>query len=482
MLKGICINEDPTEFFMVSKDEAMTEELLRARMDLYNNRDVKEIFLCPGAMRSSFKSKVTEAYWDNIDSPIENINIRYVVQNTRKCYERKLNPYSIWIEHIRENNQSPWLSMRMNDVHNVDEPNHVLHNSFWKDNPQFRRAPYRTCWEGQALDYGRKEVRERALNIIKEYLKLFSPDGLELDWMRFRHHFRPGFESAGREQLNDLLREVRYLTTQKGIQLGVRVPPRPHDAFRMGFDIYTWSDEKLIDRLVTTPFWASSDYDLPIEEWTRILNKNILLCAGIEIISRINEEQTAFFNTDEIIFGYAANFLGRGADRLYLFNHMAGGPTGMYNKNQFVNVMNNAGHMENLKGHNRRHVITYTDARPIGIKYDNILPADLPPKGFAEFRIPTGLPPDLDQSCELLLGFPEENAFNKDLRIWINAQEITPAVPHKSIKEVPGDVASLLSWNIDNKLLNSYDNVIEIYNFNQAENIKLNWCELYYHA
>jgi len=478
---GISINEDPTAFISEKNEKPITKELCQARMDLYDTRSIKEIFLCPINMRLSLNSNITEPFWHEIELPEEYANFRYLVKNMKYCYDHGINPCLIWLERIRQNGQSPWLSMRMNDVHSVHDENNPLHSVFWKQNPHLRRAPYRAELTGQALDYGRKEVRERSLQIIKENLDFYSPDGLELDWMRFPDHFRPGFESDGRKQLNEFLRQIKKLTEKKGIQLGVRVPARPHDAFRMGFDVYTWSEEKLVDRLVATPFWASSDYDLPIEEWKRVLHKDILLCAGIEILSRTSENQNFFSNTDEIIFGYAANFLARGADRLYFFNHMAS-HTGMHSKTQFNNVMNNAGDIESIKKQNRRHVITYTDTRPVGIKHDNVLPVTLPPEIFTAFRIPTGLPPEQNQNCELILGFPEKNDFNGNLRIWINAQEISSITPKIRKKDVPEDVSLLLSWNINNALLNGYDNVIELYNRNEDKKITINWCELYYHA
>ncbi len=478
--QGISINEDPTAFLDAGEEKTITRELIQARMDSYNGRSVKEIFLCPVNMRLSSKNSIMEPFWHDIELSEKYQSLRYLIENTKRCYAQGLNPCSIWIERIRQNGQSPWLSMRMNDNHNVNDEDNPLHYLFWKQNPHLRRAPYGILWEGQALDYGRPEVRAMALQRITEYLDYFSPDGLELDWMRFRMHFRPGFESDGRKQLNVFLRQVKKMTREKGVQLGVRVPARPHDAFRLGFDIYTWSAEKLIDRLVATPF-LRSDYDLPVEEWKQLINKNITFCAGIELSSQTSENQKNFLNTDEIIFGYAANFLARGADRLYFFNHMAS-HTGMRCKAQFSNVLDNAGHIKSIKKQNRRHVITFTDTRPIGIKNDNALPVSFSPESFSEFRIPTGLPPEQNQNSELILGFPEENNFNGNLRIWINGREITPVPSNRSSKEAPEDVALLLSWNIDNYLLNGYDNVIELYNLNNDKSITINWCELYYHA
>ena len=49
----------------------------------------------------------------------------------------------------------------------------------------------------KAFDYGREEVRAYHTKLVKELIERYDFDGLELDWMRFGFHFRPGYESIG---------------------------------------------------------------------------------------------------------------------------------------------------------------------------------------------------------------------------------------------------------------------------------------------
>jgi hypothetical protein len=48
--------------------------------------------------------------------------------------------YARWIARARKLGLSPWLSTRMNDLHNVDDERAYIHSEFWRENPQFRRV------------------------------------------------------------------------------------------------------------------------------------------------------------------------------------------------------------------------------------------------------------------------------------------------------------------------------------------------------
>ncbi len=104
--------------------------------------------------------------------------------------------------------------MRMNDVHNVDDVDNYIHSSFWRKHPDYWRVPGGKGWTDRALDYGIPEVREHAMAYVRELLERYDPDGIELDWMRFGYHFRPGKEAEGKALLTQFMREARSLTRQ----------------------------------------------------------------------------------------------------------------------------------------------------------------------------------------------------------------------------------------------------------------------------
>ena len=194
------------------------------------------------------------------------------------------------VERCRHRGISPWITLRMNDCHLNDIPDHPFHGSFWKKNPQLRRKNcsgyFATC-----LDYAAPEVRNYYKALVAESLERYDIDGLELDFMREPYLFSAGRESEGASILTGWMREVRKLTTEAAakrrhpVHLGVRVPSRPEVASAMGLDALTWAKEGLIDLLVVTPRWATLEFDMPIHQWRQMLKKSkVTLAGGLEVL------------------------------------------------------------------------------------------------------------------------------------------------------------------------------------------------------
>ena len=248
---GLVINEDNSHFFGTRPAEMMTAEGLNAFVDQYAGTQVTHLFLNPNAMRASHRSSVRDAIWDEGTQHMPKAEEPGGLwpNNARLLWERGLDPYAVWIARSREKGIVPWLTMRMNDVHSVDEPKNFMHSSFWVNHPEFWRVPGGKGWTDRALDYGRPEVREHAMAYVKELLERYDPDGLELDWMRFGWHFAPGKEAEGAELLCAFMREVRGLTKaaaeKRGhpIKLGARVPADPDGARGLGMDGVRWVKE-----------------------------------------------------------------------------------------------------------------------------------------------------------------------------------------------------------------------------------------------
>ena len=277
---GFIINEDDSHFFMSREPEQMSLEGLNAFVDQYAGTKVTHLFLCPNAQKASYRSDVWSAIWDMEPNQVEPkddpVATRWMA-NAKLLNERGLDPYKIWIARCREKSISPWLSMRMNDVHNVDNVNSYIHAKFWIDHPDYWRVPGGAGWTDRAFDYAIPEVRDHHMKFIRELLDRYDPDGLELDWMRFGYHFKPGQEAEGRTILTQFMRDVRALTREwsekRGhpILLGARVPTKPESAYGLGMDAVAWVKEGLIDMLVPTPFWATTDFDIPVEQWRKDL-------------------------------------------------------------------------------------------------------------------------------------------------------------------------------------------------------------------
>ena len=268
----LIVNEDNSHFFGSRPAEEMTRAGLVALVDGYAGSKVTHLFLNTSAMRASFRSRTREAIWD----PVDGVEPKELwPQNAKRLHEAGLDPYAVWITRAREVGISPWISMRMNDVHSVESPGNFMHSSFWRDHPELRRRPGKPGqpWTDSALNYAHEAVRTYQLAHVKELLERYDADGFELDWMRFPFHLTPGKEREEGPLLDAFVREVRGLTEawakRRGhpIRLGVRVPAHPDAAAGLGVDAVRWAKAGWVDLVVPGPFFRSSDFGIPLELW-----------------------------------------------------------------------------------------------------------------------------------------------------------------------------------------------------------------------
>jgi hypothetical protein len=396
--RGLIINEDNSHFYTSRTAAEMNLEGLHAFVDQYVGTKVSHLFLCTNSMKASFKSTTREAIWEVGDQEMPPPGSgRAWIDNARLLYERGLDPYAIWIARSREKGISPWLSMRMNDLHDVPNVKSYMHSSFWAEHPEFWRVPNDTRggYTPRALDYGHAAVRKHNMDFVKELLERYDPDGLELDWMRFGWHFKAGEESRGVEILTEFMRDVRQLTTEWGekrgheIKLGARVPAHPDAARGLGMDGVRWAKEGLVDVLVPCPFWTTTDFDIPVELWRERIGtaaKDIVLAPGIEHNTRAHPGAAPISNDLAATRGFAASAWHRGADQIYLFNYMDSQTRPVTEANYRVLVEQGLG-LDVVTSAPRRHVQAYRDTVPAGFPNGAVLPAKSP---SATFKINIG--------------------------------------------------------------------------------------------
>ena len=451
--RGLVINEDNSHFFGTRRPEQMTVEGLNAFVDQYAGTRVTHLFLNPNAMRASFRSGTRDAIWDEgtqtMPGPDEPGGLWPA--NARLLHERGLDPYAVWIARAREKGITPWLSMRMNDVHCVDEPKNFMHSRFWVEHPEFRRVPGGAGWTDRALDYGRPEVREHAMAFVRELLDRYDPDGLELDWMRFGWHFAPGREAEGAELLCAFLREVRALTTEASarrghpVRLGARVPADPDAARGLGMDGVRWAKEGLIDMLVPCPFWTTSDFDIPVEAWRAQMGdaaKNVVLAPGLEFNIRAWPGGGALANDLESLRGFAAASFHRGADQIYLFNFMDS-ETIPVSQSDYRILLEKGMDRDAVTRLPRRHVAAFRDTVPAGFPNGAQLPLETAAGGAIRLHI--GPAPEKGKAV-FLLGLAARNGLDKAVvNVTVNGRPCAPAADHPTPGNYPG-AARAAQW------------------------------------
>jgi hypothetical protein len=158
------------------------------------------------------------------------------------------------VERCRHHGMAPFVSLRMNDVHlleNVGQktPKSIWVSRFYEENPELlldpdhprRRPKGYDHWRGQ--NWAKEEVRRRKLDYLTELCENYDLAGVELDWLRDQHIFPRELPLAEKRKiLAEFQGQVRAMldrTAPPGQRryLSVRVPLAlsGHDEF--GFDV-----------------------------------------------------------------------------------------------------------------------------------------------------------------------------------------------------------------------------------------------------
>ncbi|MDO4573602.1 MAG: hypothetical protein Q4D98_00140 [Planctomycetia bacterium] len=383
--KMLAINEDNDHYFK-RDPKFMNEADLRAYVGQFKNSRVTHFFMCPQGQRASYDSKVVEPIWADIPGMEidygQGTDGKYWTSNCRSLRDRGIDPYTVWTDECRKIGVSPWLTMRMNDVHFCDNIRYFRNMNFWREHPELWRVP--TCnrrnWTDCAFNYAKKETRDFHLAVARELLERYDVDGLELDWMRFCLHLTPNHEREEGKYLTEFVREVRKAAreweTKRGhaIRISVRVPVDPEASRALGMDAVKWAKEGLIDQIVASCFFSTADFDMPLVEWKKELGplaEKIPVLAGTDNGAASGtggrrEMDWAMYN------GWAANAWYNGADALYLFNLP-------YMPKLLERAAAEGLDPEDVLRRPRRHVVTYHDYMAIreGMSYGKQLPRKL---------------------------------------------------------------------------------------------------------
>jgi hypothetical protein len=491
---GIALNEDNSHYYFTRAGQDLSEATVDSWVDQYAGTQVRELFLCPNCMRTSYGSNV----WDPIrlgydpeagdDQPLfattppaGRAMVRGFVHTAWLLHRKGIDPYARWIARCRQVGISPWLSMRMNDVHNVDDPDSYIHSTLWREHPELRRVSYRFAQRpDRAFDYGRQEVRDHHMALVRELAERYDFDGLELDWMRFGFHFRPGHEAEGRTILTQWIGEVRQLLDRRArerghpIKLGARVPTRPWTSWGLGMDAVEWARRHLVDMLVVTPFFPTIDTDIPVELWRGLLGgTGVTLAGGLELnVQPYPSYPELQPNSLETVRGAAASLLDRRVERIYLFNYMDS-QTAMADLKDYPTVLREIGSLDTLAGKRRRHIVTCADIWAPGEPRSAALPAECAAGSHVAFRLHTGPRPGSGQA-QVVLGLIEgEPSAAAPLTVRLNGELCGPPAP----LELPTPRPQFPSYRFDvpiDAMLRGY-NLIEVY---PTHTCRIGWVQI----
>ncbi len=423
----VFFNEDNNHFFQMlyANNIEATEQIAKEYIYTFKDTDVTDLVINVNATVSTFDSKVMESFCDKYSKTEEEgkpvcFKNSYLKAAYDSCKVYKYDIIETWIDTLREIEISPWISVRMNDAHCLlEEPNPVK-SEYFEKHPEHWRVTEKKAdgYFDKCLNYLMHEVRQYFLIYISDVLDKYDIDGLELDFSREIFCFPIGMEWKGRSVICDFLRDVSDIVhraeKKRGhkIKLSALVWETPSVNYSLGFDVYSWIREGLVDIIVPIIRWDTIWYEMPIEEW-KILTEGteIEIGAGQQELVNAYPGGMVKNSTTEMAFGQAAANVSKGADFVYLYNYMVwDNRHEVYGwksekditrrENQLI-ILNNIGSMDKILKQNRSCVLTYSDNNLYWTKKNNRLPLELGACG-EYIKISTGRISDAES--ELILG------------------------------------------------------------------------------
>jgi len=238
-------------------------------------------------------------------------------------------------------------------------------------------------------------------------------------------------------------------------------------------DPVTWAREGLVDYVVPTPRWHTIDFGLAIDEWKRLLDgSGVLLGAALEprvqpyprypIAKELRGQGMVV--SAELVRGAVTQYLGQGADRVYLMNFFDD-RTDLNGQLLLAPLLNEIGSLGTLAGKPRRHMITYPDVTAPGQAAGTTLPLqpyidyDGDPY-FGQLRINTGPKPVSDKATVVLKFGAENDGPPADFALYVNGVPAEHCGLHET--EKPRPVGGGHGFAVDPAALYEGDNILEL--------------------
>jgi hypothetical protein len=384
----VIYNLDSSQFFLGTFGPINGETMDRF-VDDHARAGVTDLYINVNAQRTNFDSAVWEAAWEqkNPNAPVVDW-----VKNTGLLNEAGIDYPQRMLARSRSSGMRGWISIRMNDAHLPNEPEHPLHSDFWRAHPEWHL-------DNTGLDYEVADVRDHYIRLIQEVTERYDTDGIELDFLRFRYYFRDGRTSIGLPLMTALVERVHELAMTSSdrlghkVQVAVRVPTSPFVSKSLGLDVIEWAKNGLVDIVIASPFWSSANTAIRLDEWKAALNG-----AGVELaVSSEDGVDSGGLGrrtmTPSEMRGLYASALFDGADA-YFFNLFTN-PLLTWPREEYYAVIRDVRSLDSLAVRERRHVVTIEDPWIQGEPRPREL---LPAEGMhLEFKLRTGPRPGSDR-------------------------------------------------------------------------------------
>ncbi len=460
-VQGIVINYDNSAYLrQIGSNPHATYDDIKNFAKSFEGSHVTDFVMCVNADIATYPSKVMTDYIDKYNATeelgqaVDYKEADTAIKGAYKIFNTMGTDYiGMWHEVFTEIGINPWISFRMNDIHdktgflNNGTPHFGL-SEFLYNNPNFVRVHHHNGYNGYdvAYNYTYPEVREYFLAFINEALNRYDTYGIELDFQREIYLWHIGGEYNGLDILNDFMRQIDDLVDVyeekygHEIKIAVRVAPDIQQNYELGLDVLTWAMEGIIDRVIASSRFETSYTDIPTRLWKSVLEPlGIEFAVNIETNNmRVWEGSASGGHSLETFAGLAANAFSQGADKIYMFNFFADfdgineedkvstkiAYAPLTDGEWYWNVITTIGSYDKLMELDRRTILNYNDIAVPWKHFDRLLPASVNKNAITTLRIPVG---DVADGSKLAVRFSTDNTLiaNNPPQVYVNSKLCT---------------------------------------------------------
>ncbi len=423
-VKGIIINQD-TDFCatLINTGVTPTKANLEAYARGFAGSHVTDYFICVFSQQTIYPSEVASNYVDRyrtteLAGQAVNFKNEGYVKGAFSMFDLYgLDYIDIWCKTFKEVGINPWISFRMNDAHNRYTAPKItfMTSDFYIDNPGMVRVKHGSTtntYYDNTLDFTYNEVREYMLAIINESLSRYDCHGIELDFQREIWLWHTGGEYNGLDLLNDFMRKldgvIKIYEEKYGhdIKVAARVASDIQTNYDFGLDVITWASEGLMDMVIPTGRFETTDFDVPVRSWAAVMHPHgVEVAPGVEHQINTGANSTIGKHSLDTFAGLAASWFSQGADKFYVYNHYLTLSSMMkeeYHKTSpeiksigggtfgYWNMITTVGSYDKLMNCDRRIIMTYNDIAAQWKGVDYKLPYRVEIGATGALRMPIG--------------------------------------------------------------------------------------------
>jgi len=422
------------DFYVGSPDAKFTKEPLHRFIDLLADSGV-DTYLCNANAQlpyypsrrtpnhlTGFKRGDMEFVRGNLRPDWEKERAEAELKEEVICLNRYLDLQDAgvnWVQEIsracRRRGISPWLSVRMNDMHGQHNWDESYLNCALQRDPRYRlsgRQPNPSDPvnpKDQSLNFARQEVRDYLQLMIRELVEDYDFEGLELDWLRTPYCIDAPATSEQIDMISRWHRELRAICETRAAQtgrpypFGLRVPVELEKLRAIGIDVTTMAHSGIVDFVNLSNIWQST-WDVGYDQLRRELGPDVRIYGVTEAAANwmnvtepgTDKQRYRFLSASaELLRGNAAGKLVLGVHGIEVYNffvadHQIFNPYGkQYQHQARYAALKDIANVESLRGRPKQYTLQSDRAgwRLQFWEWAQQLPAWIEPKTSKSFRV-----------------------------------------------------------------------------------------------